>query len=284
MKNKKINVGFFGFTECEGCLRRVIEIEEVIFEIFPKINKIDFQIIGEQFSGPFDIVFIEGGISNEEDVEKLKKIREETAVLVALGACACFGGVPGVKKTESKKEIFYETIDIFPKKNNQEIKPINEYVKVDCQIKGCPISKSEFISFFKDLILKKLPKQTRGSVCGKCRENENPCLLSEGKLCLGPITSAGCEIICPSQGRGCTGCRGFRFGVVQDKIIKLSEFEELFDNKIEKNELKQNCKIKQEKKQTTKKENLENIKVKIPNKKFIQPFDKGEIKIEKNKS
>jgi coenzyme F420-reducing hydrogenase gamma subunit len=29
-----------------------------------------------------------------------------------------------------------------------------------------------------------------------------------GKFCLGPVTRAGCDAICPTYGDGCEGCRG----------------------------------------------------------------------------
>jgi coenzyme F420-reducing hydrogenase gamma subunit len=45
-------------------------------------------------------------------------------------------------------------------------------------------------------------------VCIECKLHENVCIYDRGGVCLGPITRAGCQAICPSYGVGCDGCRG----------------------------------------------------------------------------
>ena len=45
-------------------------------------------------------------------------------------------------------------------------------------------------------------------VCVECRRNMNTCVFDLGMICLGPITQAGCDAVCPNGGVGCLGCRG----------------------------------------------------------------------------
>jgi len=43
----------------------------------------------------------------------------------------------------------------------------------------------------------------------ECKLKENICLFTKGKVCLGPVTRAGCKAICPTYGQSCEACRGY---------------------------------------------------------------------------
>ena len=55
----------------------------------------------------------------------------------------------------------------------------------------------------------RIPKLPDYPLCVECKLKENVCLYQRGEVCLGPITRAGCDAICPSNGDACHGCRGF---------------------------------------------------------------------------
>ena len=71
-------------------------------------------------------------------------------------------------------------------------------------------------------------------VCVECKKNENICIYELGEFCLGPITRAGCNAICPTHGEGCDGCRGYledpkmnaqkdvmrKYGITLDDMMK----------------------------------------------------------------
>jgi len=65
--------------------------------------------------------------------------------------------------------------------------------------------------------------------CEECPLNEEGCILEEGTLCFGPVTSAGCSLKCPSEGNPCVGCFGpsktahERADLLADKTSNLSE-------------------------------------------------------------
>ena len=44
-----------------------------------------------------DVTLIEGAVSSEEDLEKIKKVRAHTKILVSLGDCAVTANVPGMR-------------------------------------------------------------------------------------------------------------------------------------------------------------------------------------------
>jgi Coenzyme F420-reducing hydrogenase, gamma subunit len=97
----------------------------------------------KEHSDEYDIAFIEGSIARPMDEERLKGIREKARILVALGACACIGGVNSLRNQfsveEVKKMVYADTdvrnnpyFDAFP------LKAVDEVVKVDYYIHGCP--------------------------------------------------------------------------------------------------------------------------------------------------
>ena len=127
--------------------------------------------------------------------------------MIALGTCACYGGVNALKKKFTLEDIVREVYG----ENSKETLPVmsvKEVVHVDFEIPGCPISKAEFESIVTHLVLGTDFRYKQYPVCVECKQNLNHCLLEEGKICLGPITRAGCGAICINGKLSCYGCRG----------------------------------------------------------------------------
>jgi sulfhydrogenase subunit delta len=138
----------------------------------------------------------------------LKEIRQKAKVLVALGSCACFGGVNQLKDRFNdlewvKKEVYGD----FPIET-QPVRSLAEIVPVDLEIYGCPIKKEEVERIVSNLVLGKNIRHPKYPVCMECKANENICLFDLGEPCLGPVTRAGCDAWCTTHRRGCWGCRG----------------------------------------------------------------------------
>jgi len=209
MTRKKLRVGIFSLTSCEGCQVRILASEEILLELLDTLELVHFRLLKEfNEKGPFDVVFVEGSVTTREDEERLKEIREKAPLLIALGTCACFGGVPTMKRflfPGVAEEAAYKgkapTGSIAPMR-------IGQYVPVDFMLRGCPMNPEEFIEAVKNLRLGKPLKDPNFPVCFECRKNAVPCLLNEGRLCLGPITAGGCGAPCPLKNAECIGCRG----------------------------------------------------------------------------
>ncbi len=214
----KPKVGIFSLTCCEGCQIEVLNLEDVLLDIVEKIDILSFRLAkAEDINTDFDIVFLEGSVSTEEDMEKTKKLREKARMLVALGSCACTGGVQAqknfTKSADVEKAVFGASrLDI---KNTTSV-AVSEIVPVDYQIRGCPIDNTEFASILKELLLGRMPYQREWPVCVECKIRENHCLLEDNKICLGPVTYGGCNAVCPSNNLYCIGCRG----IMDDSNIK----------------------------------------------------------------
>jgi coenzyme F420-reducing hydrogenase gamma subunit len=157
----------------------------------------------------YAVAFIEGSITRESDEERLKKIREQAAVLVALGACAHLGGVNAIKNLSPLEDVRkYVYGDKFGWYASYATRPISAVVKVDAFIPGCPIDRREFIEVVKAVLLGKKPPIPDYPMCVECKLKENVCMYDKGGVCAGPVIRAGCGAICPTYGDGCEGCRG----------------------------------------------------------------------------
>jgi coenzyme F420-reducing hydrogenase gamma subunit len=204
---KKPKVAFFDFTSCEGCQLQIANKEETLIDFLSLVEVVNFREISTEERDDYEIAFIEGAISRQDEIERLKKIRQNAKTLVALGTCACYGGVNAIKNKFSVKDVVKEVYGNNPIET-LPVRSVKEVAQVDFEIPGCPISKAEFENMVLHLVLGADFRFKKYPVCVECKHNLYHCLLDEGKICLGPITRAGCDAICISGKLPCYGCRG----------------------------------------------------------------------------
>ncbi len=222
-----MKIGVFKFSSCDGCQLAFFDLSEEILMLSDKLEILYFlEASSENIYDSFDISFVEGSISTQEEIERIKSIRERSKVLVAIGACAVSGGIQSARNFEDYQEIFKEVYkDLEMKGVLEKAYPISHYVKVDFQIFGCPINSDALREFLISMLLGKNPMEISYPVCLECKRKGNPCVVVlRNTLCLGPITRAGCGALCPSFRRGCYGC----YGPIDKPNIK--GFEEKFGN------------------------------------------------------
>ncbi len=189
-------------------------------------NKLDLRYFRlasgrRKFKGPYDIALVEGCPVTKDNFRKLKEIRQQSKILIALGACAHLGGVAEIKNygdKEEKMRFVYKNIEGI---DNPDIKAIGEVVEIDGFIPGCPINNKEFYRIVMELAEGKTPYIARRPVCYECQLRKNNCLLQEGKPCFGPVSLGGCEAVCPSNGFICEACRGPLDGTSVEKLHKI---------------------------------------------------------------
>ncbi len=235
---KKPKVAFFSLTSCEGCQFALLDLGEKFFDFLRKVDLIDFSLIEEM---PFpkgkvkiDVSFVEGLPIRKEEIKLLKKIRKESKILVAVGNCAALGGIPEMKNYQGKERTIryiYRKLNV----ENPEIKEIDNFVKVDFIIPGCPIDGEEFLKYAKELIEGKIPEVPKKPVCFECpKQGTENCFLRKKEPCLGPIIFSGCGAVCPKNNQLCYGCRGILKGInplgFLESLKKFKTEEEIEDN------------------------------------------------------
>lgn len=202
-------VAVFSFTSCEGCQLQILNLEEEFTTLLGQIDFVNFREMMSEKGEDYQIAFIEGSITRESEICELKHIREKAGVLIALGACAHLGGVNVLKNLHSQDtwlKSVYGREDIFS--DTIPVKRVRDVVDVDYEMPGCPIDKGEFLRFIKALLLNIKPRLPDYPVCVECRSKGTVCLVEQGGWCLGSVTIAGCDAICPTYKESCTGCRG----------------------------------------------------------------------------
>lgn len=207
----KPKVAFFDFACCEGCQLQIANLEEDILGVVNLVDIVEFREVLTGNAPSYDIAFIEGSITRPQDEERIKDIRNRTKILVAYGSCASGGCVNKLKNlrdlTTVRKEVYGDDWNK-PHVDTYRTRGIDEVVKVDHTIYGCPVSRPDFIRTFKQLAMGQKPTNPDYPVCVECKLKENVCMYDINKTCLGPIIRAGCGAICPTNGTGCDGCRG----------------------------------------------------------------------------
>jgi sulfhydrogenase subunit delta len=203
----KLKIASFDFTCCEGCQLQLANRESTLTDFLALLDIRTFREISSERHDDYDIALIEGSISREDEVERLLKIRQQAKVLVAFGTCACFGGINSLKNKFPLNETIHEVygdmqIETLP------IRKISDLVKVDLAIPGCPVDKKEVERIMVSLATGSQVTLPNYPVCVECKQRLNTCLFDLGEICLGSITRAGCNAVCPSGTTACLGCRG----------------------------------------------------------------------------
>jgi len=212
MKKDKLKIGIYELTGCAGDALLILDCEKELIDIF---NAVDIQSFlmakSDNIQGELNVAFVEGSVSTESEIKELSDIRKRSRIVVAIGICACFGGIQAAFMEQKEWEKNFKKVYGDIKMNISKpvhSKPIDVYIKVDYYIPGCPISKEQFLSIFNRILRGNPPELYRFPVCVECKWNENDCLLNKDNLCLGPITTAGCDSICINHNLPCIGCWG----------------------------------------------------------------------------
>lgn len=208
-KQVKPRLAFFDFTDCEGCQLQIANMGDTLLELTELVDIVRFREIMSEEGEDYDVAVIEGAITTDRDVQRIKKIREKAKVLVTLGACASIGGVNGIKNRFSlelaKQRVYGDKADTV---NTIKAMPVQGVVKADYVIKGCPVYLPEVVNVFKCLLMAKPYAAPNYPVCVECKMNENVCRYEKDQECMGTVTAAGCNSWCINNGNRCYGCRG----------------------------------------------------------------------------
>ncbi len=207
----KPRLGVFKFSSCDGCQLSMLDAEDELLQLLDRVELADFLEASSASAGaPYDVALVEGSVSTEEEVERIIRIRKESKMLVALGACATSGGLQALRNW-SRLGLFESAVYPEPKvaRALEKALPVSDFVAVDFELRGCPVSKSQLLQFFASILRGAKPRLPTSAVCFECKRAGNPCLVvAGGTPCLGPVTASGCGALCPSRGRGCYGCFG----------------------------------------------------------------------------
>ncbi len=207
----KPRVAVFKMASCDGCQLQLLDAEEALLELAGAIDIVNFAEASSHIEpGPYDVTLVEGSVSTPETEEQIKEIREQSKVLVTIGACATSGGVQALRNI-ADTDAFVHTVYPTPEfvKTLEDSHPISDFVKVDLELTGCPVDRGELLGAVTALLNGTMPRVSTSPVCVECKRRGYVCVIvANGEPCLGPVTRTGCGALCPGFGRGCYGCFG----------------------------------------------------------------------------
>ncbi|MGA2484535.1 MAG: oxidoreductase [Roseiarcus sp.] len=154
---------------CSGCHMSLVDIDEAILIVAQRADIVYGPLVdAQEFPPDVDVAIVEGAVSSQDDLEKIKRVRERSRILVALGDCAVTSNVPSMRNRLPVKmlleRIYIEGADVqkgiptdgVPTLLKQAI-PLQDVVKVDVHVPGCPPSASSILFVLTELLDGRIP-------------------------------------------------------------------------------------------------------------------------------
>jgi len=207
----KPTLAVWKFASCDGCQLSILDCEDELLALAGEVSVANFvEASTAVVDGPYDISLVEGSVTTPDDEERIQHVREQSRILVTIGACATAGGVQALRNfadVQRYASVVYARPDYLSTLATST--PIAAHVPVDFEIRGCPVNKHQLLEVLQAFLRKARPPVRHHSVCEDCKARGNVCVLvAHGTACLGPVTHTGCEALCPTYSRGCYGCFG----------------------------------------------------------------------------
>jgi F420-non-reducing hydrogenase small subunit len=245
--NQKIKVATGHLQGCFGCHIAILDLHEDIIGVLQAID-----IVRSPINDVKDVIesalgILDGSICNTENEKVAKRFRERSDKILAFGTCASFGGIQGLRNLYPLKKVLERGyIDAESTVNGKipssedipkilpHVKSIDQVIKVDYYLPGCPPTPGMIGKALGDIFTGKEPELPTRNLCHECvREHKEmyiprrefitenvttlmelehidskKCFLEQGILCMGPATREGCDSRCVKGNTPCRGCMG----------------------------------------------------------------------------
>ena len=154
---------------CSGCHMSLIDMDERILDIFGRADLVYGPLVDfKDFPEDVDVCLVEGAVSSEEDLHKIKLVRERTKTLVSFGDCAVTSNVPGMRNPIGVAPLmdraYRENVTLNPQMPTDVVprllpmsKPVHRVVKIDVFLPGCPPDADLIYTMLDDLLAGRVP-------------------------------------------------------------------------------------------------------------------------------
>ncbi|MBT4761757.1 MAG: NADP oxidoreductase [Bdellovibrionaceae bacterium] len=179
-KNKKVSLATISLAGCFGCHMSFLDMDMKVVDL---VDLVDLHTSPfndlKDFTQKVDVGLIEGGVCNDENVERLRSFRKNCKILISLGECAIMGGLPALRNNIPLKDCLEEAYVNTPTTDTQKgiiphhedipkildkVYPCHEVVKIDYFLPGCPPSADAIWQILTDLIHGKEPQLNYGQI------------------------------------------------------------------------------------------------------------------------
>lgn len=195
-----------------GCQVMLTNMEDEILDVLGLVELSYWQLASSgHLPDSYDVAIVEGAVTTEEHAALLARVRATAGVVIAVGACANTGGIPGMAASgdpAARYATVYGDGAVAVAPGRTTPAPIDSVIDVDFHVPGCPLDRAEFLRVLSRVLQGLSDRVPDMTMCASCKVAENVCFYDRGEVCLGLVTRAGCGAKCPSLDRPCTGCRG----------------------------------------------------------------------------
>jgi len=166
---KKARLATLWLDGCSGCHMSLLDIDEAIIAVAQRVEVVYGPLVdAQEFPLDVDVAIVEGAVSSQDDLEKIQRLRERSRILVALGDCAVTSNVPSMRNRLPVKtlleRVYIEGADVqrgiptdgVPTLLKHAI-PLQDVVKVDLHVPGCPPSASSILFVLTELLDGRIP-------------------------------------------------------------------------------------------------------------------------------
>lgn len=158
---------------CSGCHMSLLDMDERIVKVLELVDLRSSPItdLKHPDKSGVDVGILEGGVNNSSNEEVALQMRSRCKILVALGDCAVFGGVPAMRNfftiEESLRRAYIETesTDESGKIPNDpelavptRVRAVQDVVPVDVFVPGCPPDADTIFYVLSELAQGRLPE------------------------------------------------------------------------------------------------------------------------------
>jgi F420-non-reducing hydrogenase small subunit len=122
----KPKLALYWAAACGGCDVAVLDTNEKILDIanladivfWPIAADFKYHHVRAMADKSIDLCLFNGAIRSDEQAGIARLLRDKSKVMVAFGACACFGGIPALANFSSREEIFQRVYHEAPSNAN----------------------------------------------------------------------------------------------------------------------------------------------------------------------
>jgi len=188
---EKLTVATTWLQSCSGCHIALLDLHEGLLDVLERIEVKYSTIVDIKTVPQVDVGIVEGAVANEDNETMLRTFREQSKILVALGTCACFGGIAGLRNLFPVQEVLERgyvdtesTIDGQIPNGSQvpklkgSVKSLDQVVKVDYTIPGCPPLPSEIQNTLLALVEGRTPVVKTRNLCEECDRTKDKMLVA----------------------------------------------------------------------------------------------------------
>lgn len=151
----RVRLATVWLSGCAGCHMALLDLDEGILDLVRQVDVVYGPLVdAKEFPDGVDVTLVEGAVANEENLEEIRRIRERTHLLVALGDCAVTGNVPALRNSIPLDQVLraaYSERAAVPAVPGDgqagdfpvpallpRVRPVHEVVRVDAFVPGCP--------------------------------------------------------------------------------------------------------------------------------------------------